>query len=222
MIQDRFRGKTWIFWARLLASGVLGIFGVIVGPLCWTGALTDAKGQVRPDAGPPLTIIGLGLLVVALLAAFNIVSRFRPTIRCYREGIECNVVGATSLDGVPLVPGAIRVAWAILSLQGFRSRCFRTQWTDFQGARVSGLPMAYILSLHGTFANLQSGKVTNGVAFKQVALRDDPKVVAGILNQLAADPASRDQLSSWSPIAEELAVRPPDVHALERIGQRSL
>ncbi len=76
MIQDRFRGKTWIFWAQLLASGGIGIFGVTFGPLFWTGVLTDAKGEVRPQAGPPLTIIGLCLLAVALLAAFNIVSRF--------------------------------------------------------------------------------------------------------------------------------------------------
>jgi hypothetical protein len=198
MMQDRFGGKTWIFWAQLLGCGGLGLFGVVFGPLFWTGTLTDANGDVAPQAGPPLTIIGLCLLTVALLAAFNIVGRIRPIIRCYREGIECNLVGATSLDGVPLVPGLVRVAWTILSLQGFRSQRVRTSWTEFHGAQVSGIPMAYVLLLNGSFTNLESGPVTHRVTFKQVALADHPERVAGILNQLAADVSQRDLLPSWS------------------------
>ena len=208
MIQDRFRGKTWIFWAQLLGCGGLGLFGVVFGPLFWTGTLTDANGEVRPQAGPPLTIIGLCLLTVAVLAAFNIVGRIRPIIRCYREGIECNLVGATSLDGVPLVPGLVRVAWTILSLQGFRSQRVRTSWTEFHGAQVSGTPMACVLSLNGSFANLKTCRVTHGVAFKQVALTDHPEHVAGTLNRFAADVAMRHQLSSWSSSPTDMAVRP--------------
>ena len=209
MTQDRFRGKTWIFWAQLLAGGGLGLFGVVFGPLFWTGTLTDANGEARPQAGPPLTIIGLCLLAVAVLAAFNIVGRIRPIIRCYREGIECNLVGATSLDGVPLVPALVRVAWTILSLQGFRSQRVRSSWIEFQGAQVSGIPMAYVLSLNGSFANLKTSRVTRGVAFKQVALIDHPEHVAGTLNRLAADGAMRDQLSSWSSSpAADMALRP--------------
>jgi hypothetical protein len=208
MIQDRFRGKTWIFWVQLFGCGGFGLFGVILGALFWTGAMTDANRKVRPEAGPPLTFAGLGLLAVAGLAAFNIAGRVRPIIRCYREGIECNLVGATSLDGVPLVPGYVRVAWTILSLQGFRSQCVRTPWTKFRGAKVGGLPMAYVLSVNGSFSNLKSGQVKNGLTFKQVALKDDPNVVAGVLNRLAADVSVRDQLSSWPAHSDEMAVRP--------------
>lgn len=207
MIQDRFRGKTWIFWAQLLGCGGLGLFGVVFGLLFWTGTLTDANGKVRPQAGTPLTIIGLCSLMVAVLAVFNIVGRIRPIIRCYREGIECNLVGATSLDGAPFVPGLLR-PWAILSLQGFRSQRVRTSWTEFHGAQVSGIPMAYVLSLNGSFTNLKTCRVTHGVAFEQVALIDHPEHVAGTLNRFAADVPMRDQLSSWSSSPADMAVWP--------------
>jgi hypothetical protein len=197
MIQDQFHGKTWIFWAQLLVCGGIGLFGVVFGPLYWTGMLTDANGKVRPQAGPPLTIIGLCLLAVALLAVFNIVARIRPIIGRYREGIECNLIGATSLDGVPPVPGLLRVAWTILSLQGFRSQRLRISWAEFRGAEVSGIPMAYVLSLNGSFANLASGRETHAVAFHQAALADHSERVADILNQFAAEVSQRDQLTSW-------------------------
>ncbi len=197
-MQDRFRGKTWIYWAQLVACGYLGLFSVIFGALFWTGAMTDAKGEVRPQAGPPMVIIGCCLLAVMILAAFNIVARIPPIIRCYREGIECNLVGATSLDGIPFMPGLVRVGWTILSLQGFRSQQMRILWPQFGGALVGGIPMAYVLSLNGAITNLRTGSVTHGIAFNQVALKDHPERVADALNRFAADPASRERLSSWT------------------------
>lgn len=207
-IRDRFRGKTWIYWAQMIGCGGLGLFSVIFGALFWTGTMTDANGEVRPQAGPPMVIIGCCLLAVAVLAVFNIVGRIPPIVRCFREGIECNLVGATSLDGVPLVPGLVRVAWTILSLQGFRSQRLRVVWTEFGGAQVGGIPMAYVLSLNGAFTNLRTGQTTNEIVFKQAALKDHPERVADTLNQLAADPDRREQLSSWPSTPTGTATRP--------------
>jgi hypothetical protein len=198
MMQDRFRAKTWIYWAQLIICGGLGLFSVIFGALFWTGAMTDVKGDVAPEAGPPMVTVGCCLLAVGVLAAFNIVSRIPPLIRCYREGIECNVIGATSIDGVPLVPGIVRVAWTILSLQGFRAQRLRIPWPEFRGAQVSGIHMAYTLLLKGAFTNPKTGRVTHGMVFPQVAFEDSPQDVADTLNQIAAKPEWRAQLSSWS------------------------
>jgi hypothetical protein len=197
-MQDRFAAKTWIYWVQLVLFGGMGLFAVTLGTLFWTGAMTDASGEHRPQAGPPMLIVGCGMLAVAALAAFNIVGRIPPLIRCYREGIECNLVGASSLDGVPLVPGLVRVAWAVLSLQGFRSQRVRIPWSQFEGAAVSGFPMAYVLTVSGVATNLKTGSVTHGVTFAQVALTDHPQRVADILNYLAAEPAWRAQLAGWA------------------------
>ena len=183
--------------AQLFVLGALGLFSVILGALFWTGTIADANGQDRPQAGPPSVIIGCCLLAVSVLAAFNIVARIAPVIRCYREGIECNLIGTTSLDGVPLVPGLVRVAWTVLSLQGFRSQRVRVLWSKFGGARVGGIPMAYILSLNGPITNQKNGRVTQCIVFKQVALKDHLEQVADTLNVLAAEPARREQLPSW-------------------------
>ena len=97
--------------------------------------ITDANGNVRPQAGQILVVGGCCFLAVAALAIFNILARMTPVIRCYREGIECKLIGVSSLDAVPLVPGLVRLAWTILSFQGFRSQRVRIPWSQFAGGR---------------------------------------------------------------------------------------
>ena len=198
-MHDRFRGKTWIYWAQLIICSGMGSFSILFGSLFWTGAMKDANGEVRPDAGPPMVIIGCVLVAVGVLALFNILGRIAPIVRCYRDGIECNLVGATSLEGIPLIPGMFRVAWAILSLQGFRSQRVRILWSQFAGAHVGGFPMAYVLTLSGTVTNVKTGRVTHAVAFKQVALTDHPQRVADVLNRFALSVGERGSLPQWPP-----------------------
>lgn len=197
MMQDSFSGKTWIQWLRLVGCGGLGLFSVGFGVLFVSGVMTDVRGEVRTEAGPPMLIVGCGMLVVTVMAACNIAALASPIIRCYREGIECNLVGATSLDGVSLLPGLVRVAWAILSLQGFRSQRVRIPWPEFGGASVGGIPMAYVLTLSGECENLKDGRVVRSIAFAQVTLVDHPEHVAAALNDFAADASQRHSLSNW-------------------------
>lgn len=200
-MQDRFRAKTWFLWAKFIALGGLGCFSLVFGVLFWTGAMTSASGRSQPAAGPPMVIIGVCLVVVAILAAVSIAGRARPLIRCFREGIELNIVGATSLDEVPLVPGTVRLAWAILSLQGFRSTSMRIAWPDFRKAEVSGIRMAYVLRVQGTAVDVRSGAAWSSIGFQQVALADDPHSVAEALNHLGASPEERERLPSWGDAA---------------------
>jgi len=202
-MRDQFRGKTWIFWAQLIGCGCLGMFSLIFGTLFWSGAMTDANGQVRREAGPPMVIIGFCLAAVAVKAAVDIAARVGPVIRCYREGIECKIIGATSLDGMP-VPGLVRIAWGLVSLQSFRSRRLRVEWSHFRGAEVGGYPMAYVLTLSGGFTNLTDGGVVDVVRFQQVALRTHPEQVADALNHFACDADLRDRLASWGHGSREL------------------
>lgn len=198
MIRDRFWGKTWIYWAQVTIFGALGTFAFVGGLLFGLGMVKDANGEPRPQAGPPMVMVGLFLMTLALMAAFNIAGRFRPTIRCYREGIECNLVGAISLPGFQMMPRLVRLAWAIFSLQGFRSQLVRASWSEFQVAEVQGIPAAYVVVLSGTFTNLKSGRTMPAIAFRQVEFVDHPNLIASTLMGLAANPHAREPLPSWS------------------------
>lgn len=196
-MRDRFFAKTWIHWAKLLVFLPLGAFAIVAGVLFWTGTLTDAHGVVRPSGGPPLVIFGCLFIFVAAMALARILASIRPIIRCYRSGIECNLAGVTSVDGIPLVPGVIRVAWAIFSTQGFRAQRLRIQWDHFHGAEVRGLPMALVLAVHGTATNVSAEFAASVITFKQAALREHPQEVAESLNHLAGNSTRRDQLPDW-------------------------
>jgi len=96
-----------------------------------------------------MIVIGIFLLMCAAMAAINIITLITPIICCYRQGIECRLVGNSSLDSVPLVPRWVRIAWKLVSLQGFQSRTFRILWQEFRDAKVVGTPMAYVLRVEG-------------------------------------------------------------------------
>lgn len=196
-MRDRFRGKTWIYWAQFTILGALGSFSVVLGTAFWTEALRDAVGRPRPQAGPPMLIIGSVLLIVATLAAFNIYGRIAPMIRCFRNGFECNLTGASSLEGGLPQHGLIWLAWRILSLEGFRSQRMRVLWSEFSGAEVTGTPMAYVLRLSGAFRNVKTGRVSNWVEFMQFSLVDRPQEVADTLNQFACELKCQTELPEW-------------------------
>lgn len=196
-MRDRFYGKTWIFWAQLVILGPFGLFAVVLGERFWTGAMTDANGNPRPAAGPPMVITGSVLLVVCLMAALHVARRVRPIVRCYRDGIECRLIGETSLDRVPGVPRFVRLAWAILSLQGFGARRVRFAWPQFDRARVGGRLMAGWLALDGSAVDARTGLDAGPVLFAQVAFRVPLQDVAEALNGFAGDPAARGRLAAW-------------------------
>jgi hypothetical protein len=197
-VQDRFNGKTWISWAKVVLSGPAGLFCAVNAVLFLCGLQTDANGQGAPLLAIPFGIMALVFLPIAAMGGANIVASRTPIIRCFREGIECNLVGNTSLDHVFGVPGIVRVAWKIYSLQGFRSSRVRIPWSQFRAADVAGITMAYRLGLHGLATNLRSGHTSEQIVFRQSDLTIHPNQIAEVINGFAANPAARDELPSWS------------------------
>jgi hypothetical protein len=141
-----FRGKTWIYVAQAAVFGPLGVFSLVMGPLFLFGGMKKADGTPATDAGIALSILSVPLMLLFALAMFNIRARRLPLLRLFREGLEIVLIGTSSLDEFPL-PGLVRVAWSILSTQGFRRQVFRLPWECVRGARVSGLPMNRLLSI---------------------------------------------------------------------------
>lgn|SRR5579883_379674 len=118
--ETRFRAKTWIFRARVIGLGFFTLFGMIYGPLFLTGAMKDAMGRPARGAGIGITAVTLGFFLPAFaIAFFNLGVRRPPLVRICREGIEARLIGGTSLDGVPSVPGLVRFYWGLLSTQSF-------------------------------------------------------------------------------------------------------
>ena len=119
----QFSGKIWIYVAQAVVVGGLTAFCLLLGPLFLFELIRSADGRPTRPAGIALCILSVPFLLVFLLAAFNIAARRRPLLRLYREGIEMNMIGASSLDGSPIpIPKLVRVAWLIVSLQGFHNR----------------------------------------------------------------------------------------------------
>lgn len=189
MLPTEFSGKTWIFYAQALILGCLGTFSLICGPLFLFGVVKPANGKPGTDAGIALSIIAIPLLLIAALAVFNILARRRPIIRILPTGIEVNQIGCSSLDAVPLLPGLLRVAWLIVSRQGFRQQLLFAPWESFSHAMVVGPVMSRTLIILGKFCPttasgpVDSGKVHGQIAIHEVAFTSDVTQIAAAINE---------------------------------------
>ncbi len=141
------RAKTWIFWAQAIVFGGFGLFCLILGPLFLTGILTPAHGGSGQPAGVALSIFACAFLAVFALAIFNILACRQPLIVCDHETARFGLVGASALNGVPMVPGFVRVGWLILSGQGFRKQVITVPHDAILGVDVQGLPMQKSLTI---------------------------------------------------------------------------
>ena len=195
--------KKWIFVVQAVVFSAFGLFGVIMGPLFYYGTLRDANGRPATDAGIPLTVIGMVLLLVFFKALFDLAARRGPILRICREGIELKLIGRSYLDKVPLVPGMIRVAWSIISLQGFASKMLRVQWDCIQRVHVSGLPMSKTLTIAGTMFSARASDFTasppiaRSIGFPEVSFVVPVDNVASAVRYFAADSTRRCDLESW-------------------------
>ena len=127
-------------------------------------------------------------------------------LRLCREGIEFVEIGSSSLDGIPLIPELIRIAWLILSMQGFRKRVVRVPWRDFQDAWVSGPPMARRLTIDasGSLAiaeELPPGTfVADQLVMTEVMFSTPLDEIAAAILLYAENPIDREHLASWSDV----------------------
>jgi hypothetical protein len=201
---DRFFGKTWIAWAQLVGLGGLGAFSVPMGVAFWTGALKDANDQPRPAAGPPLTIIGSALCLVAIMALLRIIHLRKPVLRLYREGLEIRMVGGPGLFGMPLasaIPyvghalGLVELLWGIVTLRGFKVTSVRLPWQAIIRINVEGMPMHRWLIIDGQVLDWRTPRRLQMVdAYFTVPLDN----IAQYLRRGQMDVNFNKTLASWS------------------------
>jgi len=142
-----FFAKTWYHWVGAFVLTFFALFCAVLGPLFLLDVLERADGKPATEAGVALSIMAVPLALVATLSWYQLWARRKPLLRICRDGIEVNVIGASSLDSVPALPKLFRVAWLVLSLQGFRKQVGWIQWCEFRSAEVSGKRMERFLTI---------------------------------------------------------------------------
>jgi hypothetical protein len=203
-LPDRFYRKTWIFTAQCWFFGTFTLFGLILGPLYWVGAIESADGRPTTSAGIGLTVVASVFMLPAfLLALSNRRARRWPLISLYREGLQAREIGRTSLDQIPLVPGPLRFAWSFLSGQGFRVRCYRVGWESLDGVKVFGPPITRTMTIHGRFAPASDdfpespGEAIPQIGFHQAEFKTPLDQVAETIREYQHDAGTRVNLPAW-------------------------
>jgi hypothetical protein len=201
-----FMAKTWIFVVQSLIFGGLASFSLIFGPLFLVGFMKKANGASATDAGIALTAMSVPLLLVFALAVYNLSARRRPLLRLCREGIEFVEIGSSSLDGIPLIPGWVRIAWLVLSMQGFRKRVVRVPWRDFHDAWVSGPPMARRLTIDTSLSLAITGElplgtfVTDRIVVSEAVFSTPLDQIDAAIKSIANSSIDLEHLASWSEV----------------------
>lgn len=202
--QTVFYAKTWYHVASALVFTVIGTVSVILGPLFLLDVLKRADGKPGTEAGIALSIIGIFMILVALLGWFNVYARRTPLLRICREGILINVIGVSSLDNVPLVPSIFRVAWLILSLQGFKKQIGFIPWESFEAAQATGLPMMRSLVIVAKIFYSNRGDqslhlpLASSIIFREVEFRHSLDKVSTAIREFHSDLDARGALTSWN------------------------
>lgn len=205
----QFRGKTWISVAVAVVIGGLSAFCLVMGPPFLAGAVKAADGKPATGAGIALCIIGTLLAPVAALAVFRVVALRRPLVRLCREGIVVTLVGVSAFDELPYIPGLrrafalARLAWLIVSGQGFKRQFVYAPWECFQVAEVSGPMMARRLTIMATFflpadRGAPPEYYSDQIVFEEVAFAARLERVAQSLSGYAGDAQVRQLLPSWT------------------------
>jgi hypothetical protein len=167
-----YRGKTWIYTAQAIIFGGLGGFAGIMGPLFLSGILRPAHGRPGTQAGIALSIMSVPFLLL-FAGAFNQRLAYGQLIlRCYREGIEFDLIGDTGRR-IPLVPRLFSILWSHVSGRAFQRSTVRLNWSNLQDITIIGMPMARELFIRGEWqsprkSTTASAKMPN-VEFEEIA-----------------------------------------------------
>lgn len=197
-----FYAKSWYHYVAAIVFTMLALFAAVLGPLFLFDIVKRADGKPGTEAGIALSIMAVPMCLIALLGWFNVYARRKPLLRICEEGLEVNVIGASSLDDVPLIPGLVRVVWLILSLQGFKKQIGWIPWELFRSVEVAGLPMMRSLVIEATIAypNLRSDNLTaqigNNIAYRDAEFQDPLEVIASAILKFYSDLHARNTLRS--------------------------
>ena len=151
-----------------------------------------------------MTIFAFPFLLVAALGLFNVLARRRPVIRICREALVINSIGSSSLDNVPLIPGAIRVIWLLVSGQGFKQQLLLVPWQSFRQVQISGPPMVRTLTIAGLIYRAPQGQpaastpVANQIQFAESAFEAPLDQIAATIDGYFRSAEARQSLPSWN------------------------
>lgn len=195
-----FFAKTWYLWVAAFVLGFFALFCAVMGPMFLLGILDRADGKPAMQAGVALSIMAVPLALVASLSWYQLWARRKPLLRICRDGIEVNVIGASSLDAVPAIPKWFRVAWLVLSLQGFRKQVGWIQWSEFRSAEISGKRMERFLTIDASidfpsFRKLDpSLKRAESVIFRDSDFKISLDSIESSINRYSKSPLVRRKL----------------------------
>jgi hypothetical protein len=197
-----FKAKTWIVTAQVLVTGFLSGFSLILGPLFYFEVVKDARGEAAPDAGLGSMIAGAILLPFFFLFTFNRLALRHPVLCIRREGLVIYWHGGSSLDNVAGVPGILRVAWLIVSGQGFRMQTLHVPWRSLKDVKVGGIPMARRLTILGAMFDPDddSSPVADQFTFHEASIRKSPGHISDSIREFYHDASLRDCLAGESAI----------------------
>jgi hypothetical protein len=194
----QFQGKIWIYVAQAAVFGGLGMFSLVMGPLFLFGALKKADGTPATDAGIALCSMTVPFFLIFAFAMFNIRVRRLPVLQLFREGLEIVLIGTSSLDQIPL-PALIRIAWSIVSTEGFRTKVVRVPWECFRGVEVSGVPMARQLSIFKVPGDgvLAVESPLEAIVLQEVLFKAPLEQIAHAIKVIANSSEASTHLPSW-------------------------
>ncbi|MEW4571381.1 hypothetical protein AB1L88_26200 [Tautonia sp. JC769] len=200
-----FMGKTWIFVVQAITFGIFAAFGLGLGPLFLLGIMVRADGRPGTDAGIAMCLMGIPLLLIFAMAVFNLRARREPLLRLCREGIEIVRVGSSSLDGIPMIPAVLRIAWLIVSTEGFRKTVVHVPWGDVLGARVTGPRMArrLVIVVSPARAEAEDDRLSGGagpggeITLDEFEFKTPLDQIAEAIHSAANAPVGFGQLPSW-------------------------
>jgi hypothetical protein len=197
-----FFAKTWYRYVGAIVATGLTLFGLVVGPLALFGIMKRVDGRPATDGGIALSILAILLSPVALLGWLNILAYRKPLLRICREGIELNVIGSSSLDGVLLVPPIIRIAWLVLSLQGFKRQIGWIPWSLLRGVEVRGMPMLQSMVIDATIVypsvagEQLTAKIGDSIAFGDAEFLEPLDEIVSAIRIFHANPQACESLPS--------------------------
>ncbi len=197
-----FYAKSWYLYVGAIVFTLFALFCAILGPLFLFEIIQRADGKPGTDGGVALSIMAVPMFLIALLSWFNVVARRKPLLRICEEGVEINVIGASSLDGTPLIPNLVRVAWLILSLQGFKKQIGWIPWEMFRSIEVVGLPMMRSLVIDATIAyptfqgDGMTARIGDRIEFRDAEFQDPLEIIASTIHEFYHDRDARRLLPS--------------------------
>ena len=200
--KTNFYPKRWYVVLFAMVFTMFAIFCAIFGPMILLDMIKKADGSSGREGGIALSIFAVPFSLFALFGWFRVYMSSKPLLRICNEGLEINVIGASSLDGIPFIPSWIRVALLSVSLQGFKKQIGWIPWDSLRNVELSGLPMLRSLVIDATIVypsfkgDVIAATIGDKIVFCDAEFKDPLESVFKIIQVYHQNPEARTVLPS--------------------------